>query len=182
MNPMVYVFASLLLLGNFGAWILTVLSGPGNWLILIFSGIYLYFLPAEYSPRLTLWGFGIAGGLAIIGELIEFAASAAGAAKQGGSRRGMAFSILGAGVGSVTGAILGMPIPIIGSLVAAVLGGALGAFTGAYLGEKDRLQNERIAIGRGALIGRLLGTVGKLTMGMIMLVIITLDSFFDGLQ
>ena len=60
-------------------------------------------------------------------------------------------------------------------------GGAAGAFAGAYFGEEGmgRTQAERIAIGQGAMIGRLLGTAGKLLMGIVMLVIITLDSFYD---
>ena len=43
----------------------------------------------------------------------------------------------------------------------------------------DRTQSERIAIGKGAMIGRLLGTAGKLIIGIVMLVITTLDSFYD---
>lgn len=147
--------------------------------MLLFSGVYFYFLPVDYQPRVTLWVIVVLAVLAALGEIIEFAAGAAGAAKQGGSRRGMAAAILGAFVGSLMGAIVGVPIPILGSVIAAVLGGAIGAFVGAYVGEKDRLHHERIAIGRGALIGRLLGTVGKLAVGTIMLVIVTADSYFD---
>ena len=176
---MVFVFAAVLFVANFAAWLSTIISVPGNWLMLLFSGLYLFLLPKEYQPSLTQSVVVIGAGLAVLGEIVEFVAGAAGAAKQGGSNRGMVYSILGAFAGSLIGAVVGLPIPLIGSVIAAVVGGALGAFVGAYMGEKDRLHEERMAIGRGALIGRLLGTVGKLAVGMIMLVILTVDSFVD---
>ena len=117
--------------------------------------------------------------LAIVGEIVEFGAGAAGAAKQGASRRGIVLSILGAMVGSFTGLAIGAPIPILGSFVMAVLGGAVGAFVGAYTGEawKGRSEAERMAVGRGAFSGRLWGTVGKLAVGAIMLAIVAWDAF-----
>ena len=117
--------------------------------------------------------------LAILGEIVEFGAGAAGAAKQGASRRGIILSILGAMIGSFTGLAIGAPIPILGSFVMAVLGGAAGAFVGAYAGEawKGRGEAERLAVGRGAFSGRLWGTVGKLAVGAIMLAIVAWDAF-----
>ena len=76
------------------------------------------------------------------------------------------------------------PIPVIGPLIGAIGGGAVGAFAGAYQGEAgtDRTPEERLAIGKGAMIGRLLGTAGKLIIGIVMLVLVTLDSFLDFAQ
>jgi hypothetical protein len=122
-------------------------------------------------------------GLAILGEVIEFAAGAAGAAKSGGSRRGMVLAVAGAMAGSIVGALLGtaIPVPLIGNLIGAVLGGAIGAFGGAYTGEywKGKSESERIAVGRAAMIGRVLGTVGKLGIGAIMVVITAFDAFVN---
>jgi uncharacterized protein YqgC (DUF456 family) len=117
----------------------------------------------------------------VIGELVEFGAGAAGAAKQGASRRGVALSILGAIVGSVVGLAIGAPIPVLGSFIMALVGGAAGAFAGAYLGEawKGRPEDQRVAAGRGAFVGRIWGTVGKLAVGAIMLAILTWDAFFN---
>ena len=73
-------------------------------------------------------------------------------------------------MGSVLGAGAGIPVPVIGPLIGALGGGAAGAFAGAYLGEtwKGRTGGEALRIGKGALFGRLLGTVGKLACGAVM--------------
>jgi hypothetical protein len=83
-------------------------------------------------------------------------------------------------IGSILGITAGLPIPVIGSFVMALVGGAAGAFFGAYLGEswKGRPEAERVAIGRGAFTGRIWGTVGKLAVGVIMLVLIAWDAIF----
>lgn len=178
---MVYLWATLLFLANAVAWFSTALTLPGNWLMVGFAALYAFLLPADVEPRLSWLVVGVLLGLAVLGEIVEFAAGAAGAAQQGGSRRGMVLSVAGAFVGSLGGAALASPIPVIGPLVGALVGGAVGAFAGAYQGEAGSLRphSERIAIGKGALIGRLLGTAGKLIIGGIMLVLVTLDSFFD---
>ena len=57
------------------------------------------------------------------------------------------------------------------------LAGACGDDTvGAYLGEawKGRPHEARVAAGRGAFTGRIWGTVGKLAVGAIMLVVVVL--------
>ena len=123
---------------------------------------------------------GILAGLAILGEVIEFFAGAAGAAKQGASRRSIVFSLIGGMAGSICGAMAGLPVPVIGSVIAALLGGSLGAFAGAYLGEKsiERPHSESMAVARGAFAGRLWGTVGKFAVGAVMLGVMTVDVLF----
>ncbi|RCS49408.1 DUF456 domain-containing protein [Bremerella cremea] len=178
---MAYVAATLLMFANMAAWVTTLFTLPGNWILLGFTILYAYFLPADYYPRVS-WKVVIAAAvIALLGELIEFLAGAAGAAKQGGSKLGIFLSLVGAFVGSLGGAILLSFIPFIGTMIGALLGGALGAFGGAWAGEHNtqKTSEERFAIGKGAFIGRILGTVGKLAMGVIMLVVITLDSFLD---
>ncbi len=147
--------------------------------MVVLAVAYAWFQPETVTPHLS-WGIVIVSlVLAILGEIVEFSAGAAGVAKQGGSRRGALFSILGAIIGSVVGAIIGAPVPLIGSAIAAIAGGAIGTFAGAYIGENKRFHEERIAIGKGAAVGRLIGTVGKVAVGGIMLVLITVDSFID---
>ncbi|WP_437206504.1 DUF456 domain-containing protein [Planctomicrobium sp. SH664] len=176
---MIYVWASLLLVVNSLSLASNLFSLPGNWLMLVFGSLYLYLQPADIHPRLEA-SVLIAGLIiAIGGEVWEFVASAAGAKKQGGSRRGAAFSIVASIVGSIVGASLGLPIPVVGPIIGAVGGGAIGAFAGAYYGERDRNHQERMAIGTGAFVGRLMGTAGKLICGLLILVLLTLDSFVD---
>ena len=91
----------------------------------------------------------------------------------GASRRSVALSLVGAAAGSITGAVVGFPVPIVGPILAAVLGGGMGAFGGAYIGEKwkGRGHAESVTVGQMAFVGRVLGTVGKLAVGLLMVVV-----------
>src|SRR5262245_53660357 len=171
----------LLFLANVACWLSTVFTLPGNWFIVALAALCAWLFPEHDGKTLgfTWTSVVLLAVLAGIGEVIEFAAGAAGAAKQGASRRGMALALVGAAVGSMVGAIIGVPIPVIGSLIAAVGGGAGGAFLGAYLGEywKGRATEERLSISTGAMLGRVAGTVGKLAVGAAMVAYATVESF-----
>ena len=141
--------------------------GPG-----LVSGIWLHSLTVTITQtRQEIPVFRIC---------IEFAAGAAGAAKQGASRRAVVLAAVGAIAGSFGGAAVCSAIPVIGTIIGALGGGAFGAFGGAYLGEvwKGKSSDERLKIGKAALVGRLLGTLGKLSVGAVMVVIVTIGSFF----
>lgn len=180
MEPWIYyMLALLMLVGASLCWLTNLFSLPGNWLLLALVGLFALLVlsgPRGVSGR-ALVGLLV---LAIAGEVIEFAAGAAGAAKQGASRRATVMAVVGAMIGSIAGAVVGLPIPLIGSMIAAVLGGAAGAFVGAYLGEQhaERGQRASLAVGKGAFIGRLWGTAGKLIVGAIMLVVAAVDALF----
>jgi uncharacterized protein YqgC (DUF456 family) len=184
MEPWLYYLLALALVFACGvAWLTTLVTIPGNWLILGLAALFAWLLPeaADSGGRGFTWhAVMYLLGLAILGEIVEFSAGAAGAAKQGASRRGVALSIVGAMAGSLAGLFVGLPIPVLGPLIVAVLGGAAGAFVGAYIGEawKGRVEEDRIAVGRGAFVGRLWGTAAKLAIGAIMLVIVAWDAFF----
>jgi uncharacterized protein YqgC (DUF456 family) len=175
-----YLWALLLVVGSGLGWLLNLVALPGNWLIVGGAALFAWLLPEEAGRGVkweTVIGLLV---LAVIGEIIEFVAGAAGAAKQGASRRAVALAMVGAVAGSITGLAVGAPIPILGSFVMALFGGAAGAFTGAYLGEawKGRAEPERTAAGRGAFFGRIWGTVGKFAVGAIMLAVVAWDAFF----
>ncbi|HJQ78441.1 MAG TPA: DUF456 domain-containing protein, partial [Lacipirellulaceae bacterium] len=175
-----YLWALLLVAACVIAWLLSLVALPGNWIVLGFAALFAWLFPQDATGRGMTWFWvGSLGVLAVLGEIIEFVAGAAGAARQGASRRGVALSIVGAILGSIVGLTIGTPIPILGSFVMALLGGAAGAFAGAYLGEawKGRPQEERVAAGRGAFAGRIWGTVGKLAVGAIMVAIVAWDAF-----
>lgn len=174
-----YFSAVLLLLLCVGSWLLTLVTLPGNWIVLGLAAGFAWLFPVAAGRGISWTTVFVLVGVAVAGEIIEFAAGAAGAAKQGASRRSVALSIVGAMVGSILGLGVGAPVPVVGSFVMAVLGGAAGAFAGAYLGEywKGRTDEDRIAAGKGAFVGRLWGTIGKLAAGAIMLVIVAWDAF-----
>jgi uncharacterized protein len=174
-----YLWALLLVVTCGVAWLLSLVALPGNWIMVGAAALYAWLFP-EDANRGMMWStVAVLIILAVLGEIIEFGAGAAGAARQGASRRGIVLSILGAMIGSFAGLAIGAPILILGPFVMAVLGGALGAFVGAYIGEawKGRAEAERRAAGRGAFAGRLWGTVGKLSVGAIMLAIVAWDAF-----
>jgi uncharacterized protein YqgC (DUF456 family) len=169
-----WIWAGLLIAGLLVSWLLTLFQLPGNWLMVVLTAVFAGFFPVEDGRGLS-WGL-VVGTLALagLGEAIEAVASAAGAARRGASRRSMGLSVLGAFLGSLAGAVVGVPIPIVGSIIAAVVGGALGAFVGAWIGEglEGRRQEERLAIGFAAFVGRLFGTMGKTLTGMIIVVVV----------
>jgi hypothetical protein len=165
----------LLLAANIAACVATFFMLPGTWVIVGLMALAAWFLPEAEGRTLGVgWGeVSILAGLAALGEIIEFASGAAGAKKVGASRRSVALSLIGAAVGSISGAAVGFPVPIVGPILAAIFGGGLGAFGGAYLGEawKGRAHGERLTVGRMAFVGRVLGTVGKLGVGLLMVVV-----------
>jgi uncharacterized protein YqgC (DUF456 family) len=181
MSPWLYYpVAVLLVLANGVAWLSTLLTLPGNWLMLGFAALFAWWTADDPEHGIRWATVGIAAVLAVIGELIEFGAGAAGAASKGASKRAIGLSLVGALVGSLAGFVVGTPVPVIGSLVVGVLGGAVGAFAGAYLGEtwKGRTDADRMAAGQGAFTGKLWGTLGKLIVGAVMFAVIAVDAFW----
>jgi uncharacterized protein YqgC (DUF456 family) len=176
-----YLWAILFIAACALAWFATLFSLPGNWLIVGCSALFAWLFLPDTGRGITWTTVAVLAGLAVLGEIVEFAAGAAGAAKQGASKRGVALAMVGALVGSVAGVAIGLPIPVVGSFVMALVGGAAGAFFGAYIGEawKGRPHEARVAAGRGAFSGRIWGTVGKLTVGAVMLAIVAWDALFS---
>lgn len=178
MQHLYYVWAVLLILANGLAWCGTVLSLPGNWVIVGLTFLFAWLVDGPQGQGIGWTTVLLLIMLAAAGEIAEFVAGAAGAARQGASRRAVALALAGAVVGSIAGVVVGLPVPIVGPLVAAVLGGALGAFGGAYVGEhwKGRAHAHRVAAGKGAFFGRLWGTVAKLAVGLVMFLIAAFDA------
>ncbi|WP_339732770.1 DUF456 domain-containing protein [uncultured Gimesia sp.] len=173
-----YLMATLLLLANLTAWGSILFLVPGNWVMVLLSALFYAFMPGENGISLTVLLIAVA--LAGLGELVEMLGGSAGAAKKGASRRAMILSLLGTFLLSVIGAMVGTPfLPPLGTVIGAVLGGSVGAYIGAYLGEvwKGNASVDRLEIGRAAFIGRILGVVGKMAIGVVILVMITVDSF-----
>jgi uncharacterized protein YqgC (DUF456 family) len=173
-----YPAAIVLIALCIGAWSTSLFTLPGNWIVVALAAGFAWLFPEEQGHGVGWWTVGVAGALAVVGEVIEFAAGAAGAAKQGASKRAVALSLVGAIIGSVVGVMIGAPVPILGSFVMALLGGAGGAFAGAYVGEmwKGRTESERMAAGQGAFVGKIWGTLGKLASGAVAVAIIAVDA------
>lgn len=167
---MTALYALLLILVMVVAWLLTLLGLPGNWVMVAAAAVYAAFAPVTQPAGLGWEIVAVLVGLALVGELIEFIAGAAGVAKGGGSRRGALLAIVGSVVGAILGAGVGIPIPVIGPIVAAILFAALGAMVGAMIGEHSvgRTAEATWQIGKAAFWGRLFGTLAKATIGAAM--------------
>lgn len=161
----------LLTLLGLSGWVANILGVPGNWFIVLLAAGGLWLVPPEHRYHVTWWPFLGIVAAASLGELLEFAASALGASRMGGSKRG---TLLALG-GSIGGAIMGLffgsliPVPIVGPVIASLLLGASGAFAGAIAGERwaGKDWDASIQIGGAAFWGRLLGTVAKAVCGTI---------------
>lgn len=164
------VLIALLLALSLLAILLTAMGLPGTWLILLLSAGLAYLRPEsaifEKPALLTLLG------LAAAGEALELLAGALGSRRAGGTLWG-ALGALGLGL---VGGIVGTGVfPVVGS----VLGAAIGAFAGALIGERLRGSDleSAAAVGRGAFVGRLLGSLAKLAVAMTMWIVVAFAAF-----
>jgi uncharacterized protein YqgC (DUF456 family) len=164
-------FASLLIAILLTSWGLTLFSMPGNWVMVAATAVYVFFMPSHSCMALGWPVVGILVGMACFGELLELLAGMAGAVKAGASRRSAMLALFGSMVGAFFGVILGLPIPVIGSVVGVLLFASVGAMAGAVLGEIWVGKNAQASwnVGKAAFLGRLIGTLGKLMVGAVML-------------
>ena len=170
---MTLLFALLLVVVLLVSWALTVIGMPGNWLMLVATAAYAWLLPGESRAAIGWEVVVVLLVLAAVGEIVELLAGAAGTSRAGGSRRSAVLALLGSIAGGVVGLVLGMPIPLLGSVVGALLLAGVGAMGGAMLGEMWSGGNLQLNwhIGIAAFTGRLLGTLGKALIGALMVVI-----------
>lgn len=159
--------ALLLIVGCVIAWGLNIIALPGNWIAVAIIALYTWLGPAE--GRTSVGWLVLVGAVvcAAIGELVEFLASALGAQKAGASRKATVYAVIGSMLGAIGGAFIGVPVPIVGSIIAAILFGGLGATAGAMYGEwsNGKTIKESWGIGHAAFWGRTFGTVGKIACG-----------------
>lgn len=170
-----YSLAVFLTLAALVGWVANILGLPGNWLIVALAAGCWGLAAEEHRCHVTLLPLVAIVVVAALGELLEFAASAMGASRMGGSKRGTVLAI----VGSIAGALVGLfggvlvPIPIVGPVIASLLLGAGGAFLGTVAGERwaGKEWDASLQIGNAAFWGRLIGTVGKAVCGTIAMAI-----------
>jgi uncharacterized protein YqgC (DUF456 family) len=159
-----WVYYLLLLFIQLIGLALALFQMPGLWLMLAGVGVYAWITAGQgYVSGASLIVLLL---LTILSEVVEFAAGGAGAKKAGASR----LAILGAMVGGVVGAIVGtvfILIPIAGTIIGACVGSFLGATAIEWWKRRD-IQFS-LQVGFGAAQGRLLGILGKLAIGVILL-------------
>lgn len=161
----VILFSAFVLFGL----VATVFGLPGNWLIVLVSATAALFSPIAHSFSIHWATVAVLFVLALLAELIETVAGAAGL-KKGGSRIGAVAAIVGSFAGGLIGAMVGIPIPVFGPVIGLILFSGLGAMLGAYLGEratgKDNIKASEI--GKAAFMGRMVGSLSKIILGGVM--------------
>lgn len=174
-----YVVATLFSLFGLVCVLSVAVGLPGTWLLLLVAVLIELsdplWLPAGDRSTFSWWTLGAVFLIAVLGEVLESAASAIGAKYGGASRRGMIGSLVGALIGGIAGTIL-ILIPVVGSVVGAVLGAAVGASLGEMTVDGTRLGSTMRPAG-GAAIGRLLGTLGKLPCAAAVWVVLAVAAF-----
>ena len=139
---------------------LHIFSLPANWAVL---GILLLWrvITPEAATTMDVTFFIIVGGLALLGEILEFAVQMLGAKKYGSSGKGN----FGGIVGAIAGAILGAPF-FFG--LGALAGALCGAYTGCLLMEmgQGRSFDSAAHAAKGAFFGKFLGLGIKFGIGV----------------
>lgn len=162
------VWAAVIATVGGGCVLLTVLTLPGNWLLLAIAGVaQAWTMHGGGAPLYSWWTLGAAAALALGGEALEAGMGAAGASAAGARRRGTWGAVIGSLVGAVLGTFVLAFIPLFGTLVGALVGAGLGAFVGE-LSYGDRRAASLMVPAAGAAAGRFAGLIVKSAVGAAM--------------
>lgn len=148
--------------------VLTILTLPGIWLAVGVALLCKLIVPDLLGLDTLIAAIAIG----VVAEIAEFAASAVGASKAGGTRRGAIGSIIGGIVGALGGTVV-IPIPVVGT----ILGGAIGAGLGALVAERHggrMTWRDSAKVGGGAAAGRLVATIVKTILAAAVGVVLTI--------
>lgn len=169
----IYLIAILLAVLNAFFVFLVVLGLPGIWLMVTATALVAWW---QWDHNM----FSIAvlvtiAVLALASEWLEFVAGMSGSRRAGGTSKGAWGALLGGFVGALVGSVL-IPIPILGTLI----GACAGAGGGAWALERAGGTSHDLAVrsGKGAAVGRLLGTMIKLGFAVAIWLIVTVASFW----
>ncbi len=176
-----YVIAVVFFLLGGVCVVLVVVQLPGTWMLLGLAAIVEYvdtvYLPEGEQQTFGWWVLGGGLAIAVIGEIVEFIAGAAGAKKGGSSTRGMVGALIGGIVGIFIFTPLFFFVPIFGAFFGAVLGTFVGAVVGELSGGQSTIQGTmKPAI--GATIGRVIGTTSKVGIAIAMWLVLTVSAFW----
>ena len=172
MDWLLYILLATLLLTGLG---LNLVGLPGLWLMVAAHGLFAWL---DQDDSLAGWESSLVMlGLALLAELVEFLAGAAGSKTAGGTLRSTVGAVVGGIVGGILAAVLVPVLPVVN----AILGACVGSFVGAALLEASYAPADVEAradfyrrlnrVGWGAFKGRLWGIVLKTAVGVVMLVV-----------
>lgn len=164
---------------------LVIIGLPGVWLILVLAAVLEWWK----GDLFDLWTLIIAVVIAIIGEIVEFAAGAAGSHIGGGSRRAGVGAIVGGLVGGIAGAAFP---PVLGALIWGVLGAGIGAaiaeltvkpadapsaLSRGGLRDMRTRAHKTMTVGGAAAAGRFVGLLTKTACAVVVWIMLLVDTF-----
>lgn len=137
----------------------TPLGLPGNWIMIAVLAAGAY--------------FGDVGGLvlmacvliAAVAEVVEFMLVQRLNLRYGGSRK----AFWGAIAGGFAGVVVGLPVPVVGSIAAGLIGSFIGA--AAVTLAETRNMDSASRVGWGVLLGRMWAAAAKTAAGFVILVL-----------
>jgi uncharacterized protein YqgC (DUF456 family) len=151
--------------------LVTVIFGlPGIWLMVLATSLVAWW---QWDHNMISWGTLVAICIiSLVAEAVELLAGLLGAARAGGGW----LASLGALAGGLLGAVVGtMFFPLLGTLIGACVGAGMGAF---LMHRWTARPQQAVKIGLAAGIGRLVGTIAKLSLGIAVWIIATVASFW----
>jgi len=157
-SMILWIFGAILTITGLSGLLLPVVPGAP----VLFLGLLLGAW-AEDFQYVGLWTLLVLAAMAMLTYAVEFAASALGVKKYGGSRRAM----VGAVLGGIVGLFLGIP------------GILFGPFVGAVIGElsMQRSLDQASRAGFGTVVGLAIGLAGKFAIGIAMIGLFILIRF-----
>ena len=182
---MLYIVAGLFVLLGAACVVLVALQLPGGWIMLALAVVIEFsdgaYLPPERNQTFAWWVIGAAVACLLLGELLEFVASALGAKKGGASRAGMIGSLVGGFVGALSlGGVMSV-VPGVGTILGVFFGALVGTFAGAVIGEigvAQQTMRGSVKPAIGATIGRIMGTVSKVGLAMVVWLTLSVAAFW----
>jgi hypothetical protein len=143
---------------TFSGVVLTIVGFYGSWLILALALLWQWLdgwlVPIEAQNAFPLWLFGVAFGVCLISEVLEWWSGSWGAERSGASSRGKWGAFFGGFFGLFLGSLV--PVPFLGSLLGVLVGTFLGALVGEAL-EMGQVDERGLTSALGALVGKVIG-------------------------
>ncbi len=170
---MVYFWSLLLIVLNLFWLVLVFFALPGNWLIVISTCVFAWWRAED--GVFSVYTLVFITVLAVVGEVMEFLGSFAGAKKTGASLLGSIGAVFGAVAGAIVGTFV-IPIPLLGTVLGACLGAGLATWSVELL--KGRQAKHSVRSGVGAGMGELIGIVSKFAIGCIIWFVVTVAVFW----
>ena len=158
-----WLYFLLLLITDICGLVLAAITLPGLWLMLAGAAVYALLTHGRYLGWHMLIALFL---LALTAEIGEIVIGGAGAKKAGASGWGIAGGLIGAIIGGI---VLSTMLPPLGTIIGICLGSFAGAFAVEFILGQPLTQSAKL--GFGAAKGRLTGIVGKVAIGVLMLLL-----------